>query len=739
MLSRPRRWPASDAHQGRGAAGRERTRGTRSRHARSASTARPSAAPSAATTITRPSRTRSHRVASVPRCAPSVEFNVVPAIPDAASRRSPSWPPTSTGRGTARRQALFDAARPGGRGGRSGHDPLRLIAGDHRRAAGTGSPPTRRSSTSTARRRADRTARRDHDVAALVPGRPRRLAARTRRLLLARVRHHRGAAAVLRRPRRPRRRPPQGGVRPRRAARRRRPALRRGLLPPAAQRRRLAGGALPPPRPARPGARRRRACRSPSTSPATPCTVDVLAGRRSAGSRCTCSTPTSTATAPRASPSPTASTAATPSTASARRSCSASAACARCGPSACDPQVFHTNEGHAGFLGLERIRELVAGRADVRRGDRGGARRRRVHHPHAGAGRHRPLPAATDGEVLRARSPPSAASTFDELMALGRRADEPDDNRFNMAVMGLRLAGRSQRRRRAARRGQPGDVPGAVARRARRRGADRLDHQRRPRPHVGQRRVSTTLLAATSVGGMWDGADEAAWAARRRALHPRRGVGRPCAPAAPALVRVRARRPRRRRARPGRADDRLRPPLRHLQAGDAAAVAARAAAARCCSTTDRPVQFVFAGKAHPADEPGKEMIREIELLRPRARRAPPLRVPPGLRHRGRPDDVPRLRRVAEQPAPPAGGVRHERDEGGAQRRAQLLILDGWWDECYDGDERLGDRVGRRRPGRRAPRRSARRPACSTCSRTRDRAAVLRPQRRRRAASAGSTR
>ena len=24
---------------------------------------------------------------------------------------------------------------------------------------------------------------------------------------------------------------------------------------------------------------------------------------------------------------------------------------------------------------------------------------------------------------------------------------------------------------------------------------------------------------------------------------------------------------------------------------------------------DRPVQFVFAGKAHPADEPGKELIR----------------------------------------------------------------------------------------------------------------------------------
>ncbi len=26
-----------------------------------------------------------------------------------------------------------------------------------------------------------------------------------------------------------------------------------------------------------------------------------------------------------------------------------------------EPEVFHTNEGHAGFLGLERIRELITG------------------------------------------------------------------------------------------------------------------------------------------------------------------------------------------------------------------------------------------------------------------------------------------------------------------------------------------------------------------------------------------
>src|SRR5690606_18836516 len=30
---------------------------------------------------------------------------------------------------------------------------------------------------------------------------------------------------------------------------------------------------------------------------------------------------------------------------------------------------------------------------------------------------------------------------------------------------------------------------------------------------------------------------------------------------------------------------------------------------------DRPLQFIFAGKAHPADEPGKELIKKIANLR----------------------------------------------------------------------------------------------------------------------------
>ena len=132
---------------------------------------------------------------------------------------------------------------------------------------------------------------------------------------------------------------------------------------------------------------------------------------------------------------------------------------------------------------------------------------------------------------------------------------------------------------------------------------------------------------------------------------------------------------------------------------------------------DRPVQFVFAGKAHPADTPGKELIQQIEQFARKANVRPPVRVHAGLRHGDRPRAVPRRRRVAEHAAPSAGGVRHERDEGRAQRCAQLL-----------DPRRL---VGRVAPSRATDGRSSRRrttttssdaisasaPACSRCSRS----------------------
>ena len=74
------------------------------------------------------------------------------------------------------------------------------------------------------------------------------------------------------------------------------------------------------------------------------------------------------------------------------------------------------------------------------------------------------------------------------------------------------------------------------------------------------------------------------------------------------------------------------------------------------------MQLVVAGKSHPADDGGKALIQQIVRFAD----------DPTVRHRivFLPDydmsmarlPVLGLRRLAEQPAAPAGGVRHVRDE-----------------------------------------------------------------------------
>ncbi|KUN81877.1 glycogen phosphorylase [Streptomyces bungoensis] len=108
-----------------------------------------------------------------------------------------------------------------------------------------------------------------------------------------------------------------------------------------------------------------------------------------------------------------------------------------------EPEVFHTNEGHAGFLGLERIAELCADGLDF----------------------DAALEAVRSGTVFTTHTPvPAGIDRFDrELVArhFGTDAELPridvqrilalgmetypggEPNLFNMAVMGLRLAQRA--------------------------------------------------------------------------------------------------------------------------------------------------------------------------------------------------------------------------------------------------------------------------------------------------------
>ncbi|MEU0072526.1 glycosyltransferase family 1 protein [Streptomyces sp. NPDC006332] len=108
-----------------------------------------------------------------------------------------------------------------------------------------------------------------------------------------------------------------------------------------------------------------------------------------------------------------------------------------------EPEVFHTNEGHAGFLGLERIAELCDQGLDFDSG---------LETVRAGTvfTTHTPVPAGIDRfdrELLARHLGPDAelpGIDVARVLHLGRETyPGGDPNVFNMAVMGLRLAGRA--------------------------------------------------------------------------------------------------------------------------------------------------------------------------------------------------------------------------------------------------------------------------------------------------------
>lgn len=110
-----------------------------------------------------------------------------------------------------------------------------------------------------------------------------------------------------------------------------------------------------------------------------------------------------------------------------------------------EPDVFHSNEGHAGFLGLERIRELVASGTMTFDQALEAVRVGTVFTTHT------PVPAGIDvyNADLMERYFDSfvkeCETSFEDFMALGQatRAEDLSESTFNMAVMGIRLAGRS--------------------------------------------------------------------------------------------------------------------------------------------------------------------------------------------------------------------------------------------------------------------------------------------------------
>src|SRR3954467_10736650 len=105
-----------------------------------------------------------------------------------------------------------------------------------------------------------------------------------------------------------------------------------------------------------------------------------------------------------------------------------------------EPEVFHTNEGHAGFLGLERIRELTD--------ENGLDFDEAIEAVRAGTvfTTHTPVPAGIDRFPLELIEDHFGGDNackgvpVDRILGLGA---EEDPEMFNMAHMGLRLAQRA--------------------------------------------------------------------------------------------------------------------------------------------------------------------------------------------------------------------------------------------------------------------------------------------------------
>jgi starch phosphorylase len=105
-----------------------------------------------------------------------------------------------------------------------------------------------------------------------------------------------------------------------------------------------------------------------------------------------------------------------------------------------EPEVFHTNEGHAGFLGVERIGELVAQGLsfdEAKEAVRAGT----VFTTHT------PVPPASTASrgsspLLRLRSRRRRGGQGPAGRAILELGDEADPSVFNMAHMGLRMAQR---------------------------------------------------------------------------------------------------------------------------------------------------------------------------------------------------------------------------------------------------------------------------------------------------------
>jgi starch phosphorylase len=362
-----------------------------------------------------------------------------------------------------------------------------------------------------------------------------------------------------------------------------------------------------------------------------------------------------------------------------------------------EPEVFHTNEGHAGFLGLERIRRLVE--------DEGLDTATALEAVRAGTvfTTHTPVPAGIDRfprDLIERYFGPGGVDTgldVGELLELGR--DEQDQSLFNMAVMGLTLAQRANGVSRLH-----GEVSRGMF-------AWRWPAFERSEVPIGH--VTNGVHGGTWVDDGWQAVYERLlgkdWASGEGDWAAALGPGSDRVTDADLLdLRDRA---RARLVEDARARLRAAWLARGATAGELTWIdrvldpdvltigfARRVPSykrlnlilrdpdrlKRLLLDPERPVQLVVAGKAHPADEGGKALIHEFTEFA----------GDPAVRHRVvfLPDyDMAMARSLVagcdvwlNNPLRPFEACGTSGMKAALNGCLNLSIRDGWWDELYDG-------------------------------------------------------
>jgi starch phosphorylase len=352
------------------------------------------------------------------------------------------------------------------------------------------------------------------------------------------------------------------------------------------------------------------------------------------------------------------------------------------------PEIFHTNEGHAGYLGLERIREL--------QDDEGLTFDEALNTVRAGTvfTTHTPVPAGIDRfplDMVRhyfsddVTEPLLPGVPTDRVVALGA---EENPGMFNMAHMGLRLAQRAN-------------------------GVSRL-HGAVSRGMFGAL-WSGFDTAEVPIGSVTNGVHGHTWEAREvtELLGPPQPAGAPYEGPVPSDLTLWDLRT----ALRGRLVEEVRRRVREAWLQRGASVpelgwtqhvfdpnVLTVGFARRVPTYKRltlmlrdpnrlrdmlldpyrPVQLVVAGKSHPADDGGKALIQQIVRFAD----------DPAVRHRivFLPDyDMSMARYLywgcdvwLNNPLRPLEACGTSGMKSALNGGLNLSIRDGWWDELYDG-------------------------------------------------------